>query len=73
MQAAGGDLAAQVGDAFDVRQVVSNTADTLTVSTAWARTPVAGDAFRIAGLFPAGAPVLAEEKIANAAPGFSFK
>jgi hypothetical protein len=50
----------------DVRQVVSNTADTLTVSTAWDRTPLSGDTFRIAGMFPAGVVSTAEEKIPNA-------
>ena len=50
----------------EVRQIVSNTADTLTVSTAFSVAPAVGSDYRIAGLFPAGAPVLAEEKIANA-------
>ncbi|MDQ3541807.1 MAG: hypothetical protein M3440_14095, partial [Chloroflexota bacterium] len=38
----------------DVRQIVSNTADTLTVSTAFATAPAAGTVFRIEGQFPAG-------------------
>lgn len=50
-----------------VRQVVSNTADTLTVSTPFAVAPDAGDVFRIGGMFPAGVATLAEEKIP--APG----
>ena len=50
----------------DVRQIVSNTTDTITVSTAFLNMPSSGDPYRIAGMFPAGAPTLAEEKIANA-------
>lgn len=50
----------------EVRQITSNTADTLTVSTAFSTAPVAATPFRIAGMFPAGVTTLAEEKIANA-------
>lgn len=48
-----------------VRQIVSNTAEELTVSADWETAPQAGDVFRIAGQFPAGIPVLSEEKIQN--------
>lgn len=52
-----------------VRQIVSNTADTVTWSTPLEAgdVPTAGDPFRIAGQFPAGVAALDEEKII--APG----
>ncbi len=45
------------------RLIMGNTTDTITVSTPFAVTPVAGDKFLISGLPPAGVPTLVEEKI----------
>jgi hypothetical protein len=47
------------------RQVVSNTIDTLTLSTAFNPVPVIGDAFRLEGLFTAGIANADEVKIAT--------
>lgn len=46
-----------------VRQIVSNSADALTVSTAFETAPSTGAKFRIAGQFPAGVTTIKEEKI----------
>jgi hypothetical protein len=46
-----------------VRQVTSNTGDTLTVGRAFETAPVAGTRYRLEGLFAAGVPRPAETKI----------
>lgn len=47
------------------RQVVSNTADTLTVSAVWDVNPDATTLFRVEGLFEAGIPNASGEKIST--------
>jgi len=45
------------------RRITDNTADTITVSTAFDVAPQAGDTLLISGLAPAGVPPLVEDKI----------
>lgn len=54
------DFGSHIGE---VRQVVSNTVDTLTVSTPFSSAVVAGDVFRVEPLFAAGIPIPQNEPI----------